>query len=207
MIALLETVDRVLRVIHHGHVYETVYSPERIPGDVLQLLHDAIANVYKAALEVIAFSADRLAKGSVSQIAATILHPDELSTLFSNLDRRESEVAQTVQTCEIHRSADADGTLMAQLHEIHPVLAQIDQRLEDCFTHLEERESLDLLDWMSKVLYMMHHRAVRENRTPDTCDWLLDDERYRKWQTSGKASVAWLWGSRTSHLKNQIEQC
>jgi hypothetical protein len=81
---------------------------------------------------------------------------------------------------------------MGQLHKIHPVLAQICKRLEDCFTHLEERESLWLLDWMSKVLYMMHHGSIREKRTPKTCDWLLQHPKYGEWQTSPEPSVAWL---------------
>jgi hypothetical protein len=199
MIALLETVERVLRVVHHGHVYETVFTPERIPGDTLQLLHDGLVSLYKAALEVIAFSGERLDKGTPAQIAATVLHPDKLSDLFSNLESRESEIAQTVQACESQRSADADAALMDQLHKIHPAMAQINQRLDDCFMHLKEQESLELLEWMSKVFYKNHHSRVQENRTPNTCDWLLRNQRYCEWQTSMNSSVAWLWGSRTSN--------
>ncbi|OAA62771.1 Ankyrin repeat-containing domain protein [Niveomyces insectorum RCEF 264] len=86
------------------------------------------------------------------------------------------EVDRIVQTLHTHRD-----TLNAGL--------SIDQ------TQIENDKRLEILDWISSIQYGKHHDTVRDARTPNTCEWLLQDHRFRQWEDAASSTLLWLQGS------------
>ena len=68
--------------------------------------------------------------------------------------------------------------------------------LLEAFQVLDDKERLEILDWISPIPYRKHHETIQEARTQDTCEWLLRREEFRKWNNSISSVVLWLQGSR-----------
>lgn len=60
--------------------------------------------------------------------------------------------------------------------------------------HLNSSHRTEVLNWISNVPYMHHHRAVRKGRLHDTCLWLLEKPVFSAWQTTSYSSILWLHG-------------
>lgn len=60
---------------------------------------------------------------------------------------------------------------------------------------IEEGNLFETLEWISSVQYRSHHYRVKEARTPSTCEWLLNHEKFHEWE-AGSSAVLWLQGSR-----------
>ncbi|KAK3934684.1 hypothetical protein QBC46DRAFT_454028 [Diplogelasinospora grovesii] len=59
---------------------------------------------------------------------------------------------------------------------------------------IDSKDRLEVLEWISPVLYGKHHGTVKSARTAETCEWLIDHQALRKWQNSSSA-ILWLWGN------------
>ncbi|KAE8440485.1 hypothetical protein EG329_007429 [Mollisiaceae sp. DMI_Dod_QoI] len=74
---------------------------------------------------------------------------------------------------------------------------KIDQTtlLLDSFERVNEEERFKILEWISSIQYGKHHETVKEARTSNTCEWLLQDEGFRKWEDATSSVILWLQGS------------
>ena len=53
---------------------------------------------------------------------------------------------------------------------------------------IKQQELLEILEWVSKVPYKKHHDETAKFRVKETCEWLVSDTRFTKWEGS-KSSV------------------
>jgi hypothetical protein len=60
---------------------------------------------------------------------------------------------------------------------------------------MSARDERDILDWISPMTYGKHHISVKEARTPGTCEWLLQSEKFCEWWKAKSSAVLWLQGS------------
>jgi hypothetical protein len=60
--------------------------------------------------------------------------------------------------------------------------------------HIEERE--DLLGWLSKIHYNVHHRHNLQGILVHSGDWLINEPSFIQWRDSSQTSVLWLHGIR-----------
>ncbi|ERT02395.1 hypothetical protein HMPREF1624_00693 [Sporothrix schenckii ATCC 58251] len=67
--------------------------------------------------------------------------------------------------------------------------------INQAFERIEDDERNRILDWMSPIQYGEHHDTVRDKRTPDTCEWLIQRETFRQWEDKNTALIMWLSGS------------
>ena len=64
------------------------------------------------------------------------------------------------------------------------------------FERLQVEERLAILNWVSPIPYKKHHDLVTEARIGGTCEWLLQDDKFREWEESRSSVILWLQGSR-----------
>ncbi|KAL5331179.1 hypothetical protein ACEPPN_000708 [Leptodophora sp. 'Broadleaf-Isolate-01'] len=107
----------------------------------------------------------------------------------------------------LERTAMSGGSLRGQhIHDLTVTGGQAavgsfrdvhfqDPRVSDLLERVEEKEQLEILKWISPIEYGKHHNRVKEDRTPDTCEWLLEDGRFRKWEDASSSVILWLQGS------------
>jgi hypothetical protein len=65
--------------------------------------------------------------------------------------------------------------------------------------HIEEKRE-KLLDWISNVPFNQHHSNIRQDRLPDSGQWLLQKKEYKIWLEDSSCSILWLHGIRM-HLR------
>lgn len=197
MHAVLGTVEKVLQIIYRSRIYELVYTAERTAEETLTMLHDALLKLYTTALKMLAYAANIFTISTESNIVEAMFHPDKLTSIFSELSSNETDLANAVQACESQRSSDADQASMTRLQEMKTPLARIDSRVEQSLDTIMKNESMELLEWISPILYTMNHVSVRLQRTADTGGWLLQNRNFREWEESSSYCVLWLYGPRT----------
>lgn len=192
MFAVLATTEKVAQVVFHCQVYESVYHGDQLPENMLQALHDALIAVYKTVLELLLHAKDLLSQSTLKQLMQSTVNPSD--ELFSSVASQEAKLRETVQSCEIRRSADVDGTLLRELNAMQAPVARINFRIEACFQKMERSDSLGLLEWISNEPYTTYHESVKERRTEYTGEWLLRHQKFRQWEDSSSSAVLWLRG-------------
>jgi len=68
--------------------------------------------------------------------------------------------------------------------------------VSDVSNHLADRKRLQALQWISLIPYEMHARLAAEGILKDTGQWLLNHEKFKKWETKGASGILWLRGDR-----------
>ena len=76
MCALLASVEKIVRIVNRGRVYELVYTSDSTPEDALQILETALVKLYKASLELLADSTNLFSKNTAERTVHAILNPD-----------------------------------------------------------------------------------------------------------------------------------
>ncbi|KAK4220807.1 hypothetical protein QBC38DRAFT_163141 [Podospora fimiseda] len=66
--------------------------------------------------------------------------------------------------------------------------------LLDNIERVDSEERRKILEWVSPILYVNHHNTVNEARTPGTCEWLLKNEKFQKWEDTSSSTILWLQG-------------
>lgn len=196
MLALLTTVDEVLKVVYRGQLFEMLYSPEKVHGDVLQTLHTELQGIYKSALELIAHTQKQLSHRTAKNAFEAIVNPDSADGVLSDLEARHIKLISAAQLCEGFRSAEADRRLTDAMRAIHEPLIRFEAKCETYFKELESTRRIETLEAISRIPYTSHHQEYQEKRTPKTCTWLLEDDLFRTWKNSSSPGVFWLWGNR-----------
>lgn len=196
MCALLASVEKIVRIVNRGRVYELVYTPENTPEDALQILQAALVKLYKALLELLANSSKLFSENTAKRTVYAILNPNKTSGILSTVAERETDLGRDVQACESRRSSAINNRLVKMLHGLNAPLTRVDKGVCALLEHVDENERLEILEWISAIPYGKHHNAVKESRTFHTCEWLLQHERFREWEDTSSSAVLWLQGSR-----------
>lgn len=201
MCALLASIDRVIRVIARGQVYERIYTAENVPKSFTNL-QSALLMLYGACLELLANSSELFAKSTAQRTGNAILHAGETVELVTNLDKMGDRLKLEVQACQSESSAVVAAALTDLLRGLDAPLLRIDQGVSTLLERIDSNEQVELLKWISSVPYRDHHNTVKEARTSDTCEWLLRHERFREWEDTSSSVVFWLQGSRKYFFPN-----
>lgn len=198
MLALLGTLDEVFKVVYHGQIYEMLYTPERTREDVLQTLQTELHGIYKSALELIAYTQKQLSCGTLKNIVEAIASPDSADGLLSTLKARHVDLSHAAQLCESWRSGEVDDRLLDGLRSISEPMTRLEENFQTYFDEMESAKVIQILEAISSIPYTTHHQEYQEKRTADTCNWLLEDEEFRAWESSRSSGVFWLWGTGAS---------
>ena len=192
MCALLATVEKIVRVVNRGQVYELAYTGDNTSPHTLENIRSALVNVYTTSLKLIADSNNLYAKNTAARTFYAILHPGETKDLISELSELETTLNHEVQACGSVLSAE----MLEEVRRLDAPLTRIDERVSTLLDRIDDKEQLDVLDWISEIPFKNHHDTVTEDRTPNTCEWLLQREQFREWEDGSSSVVLWLQGSR-----------
>ncbi|KAL3471968.1 hypothetical protein BJX99DRAFT_262791 [Aspergillus californicus] len=121
---------------------------------------------------------------------------------------RQRALADIVQqmgklTLNIRSTTIASPTNMSdmQVQRLMQTLWDIEQPIYWITDHLLQwKDELDftrrsrILNWVSEVPTVHHHRAICEGRLPDTGGWLFRKLEFLLWQSASYSSVLWLHG-------------
>jgi hypothetical protein len=149
--ALLASVDRIVRIIHRGQVYELVFTPNDTSEAALSNLQSALVSLYSAVLELLADSAKLFAKNTATRTIHALLHPGTTADLFSKLVKLEGELGQEVQACESSRSAVADASLTTPLRNLEAPLTRVDEKVGSLLEQVNADELFRILEWISPI--------------------------------------------------------
>lgn len=101
---------------------------------------------------------------------------------------------------QIQQQTSGTNTEAAALHRLLKTmelpLFRIDDRVSEFLQEVDKERKLRILDWVSKVRFGDHHKSVSDSRTHDTCDWILQDCRFKDWHDISSSVVLLLYGSR-----------
>lgn len=198
--ALLLSIEKVTYLTNRCTIYERLYTPGTIPEQVLQNLHAALVRLYAAILRLIALAHRMVVKNTMTRALHAVVNPGEVSDLLAKCQDLEPGVDIEAQNCERMRSHEVDAKTQELLKSLETSIIRTDKRVSSFLENVDERERLQILDWMSKVLYGKNHDTVRSQRTKDTCEWLLKHNRYLDWQDTSSSVILWLHGTRRSLL-------
>lgn len=59
-----------------------------------------------------------------------------------------------------------------------------------------EQEKQQILQWLSKIEYIKHHRTAMAGMLKDTGEWMLKKKQFREWRFATKSNILWLHGIR-----------
>ncbi len=193
---LIMVIEKLSSFIDRGSIYERLYRPEIIPADALNGLYEAMIKYYVEILGMIALCHRFLAKSTVKRTAQALFNPDQFAEFLKKCKDLEEKFQQRAEICESTRSQKADAEGKKLLMILREPILRTDNRVLELLEKTEKRECMEILDWMSDVPYGFNQKRVNEQRTADTCQWLLRHDRYQEWQDTSASTILWLHGNR-----------
>jgi len=182
-------------MISRGAIYERLYRPGVIADNVVANLHNALIQLYAETLRMLALCHRMFVKNTAKRAVHAIFQPGHVSELLEKCEKLEMQVEYEAHNCERARSQDADEKSKRLLEILKEPILRTDQNVLSLLEKVDEKERLDMLDWTSGVLYGLNHQTVKEKRTTNTCEWLLDHSQYQEWQDTSASMILWLCGN------------
>lgn len=192
---LVLAIEKLSCLIHRGAIYERLYPPGTIPADVLSSIQEVLVKLYTTILQLMILCHRIFAKRTIKRMVQAIIKPDEVSALLQECEKLESKVKDEADICERERSQKADATARKLLGILQEPILRTDERVLNVLEKVKDRERLEILDWTSEVLYGSHHETVKDQRTADTCEWVLNNSRFQEWQDISASIILWLSGT------------
>ncbi|KAL7812088.1 hypothetical protein V8C44DRAFT_329716 [Trichoderma aethiopicum] len=213
--ALLGTVRWFTRIVRRGQIYEALYTPETATEQATLSLHEALLELYIAALELLAKSDTLFESGVARQTLTAILRPDGASSSVKSLAEKEQRLDREFQSCEALRSCIAsknnmDGidALRKQLDQLSSPLPRIDKGITSVLSIVEERDLYDLMSFISSEMFGERHTRAAVARLDGTGEWLLASREFRDWQAFPSSSAALCLkgtvGTGKTHLTSKV---
>ncbi|KAJ5512855.1 hypothetical protein N7463_002407 [Penicillium fimorum] len=116
------------------------------------------------------------------QSYSAVFHLEKAETHIEKLLESTGKLQQAADDCE----RDCSHFTRSDVKELLNILA----RLPIIESKLEM-----VLDWIWPIQYGKHHISVKDSRTPGTCEWLLQTDKFREWMTINSSAVLWLHGT------------
>jgi hypothetical protein len=192
---LVVATEKLSCLITRGAIFERLYPHGTLPADVLGSLHHALVELYMTALQMMALCHRLFVKNSVKRAVHAIFNPGDVSALLNQCEEREVQVEHEAHNCERTRSQEADAASKRLLEILREPILRTDEHVSSLLEKTEESERLEILDWISKVLYGSNHQTVKDERTTSTCEWLLSHCHYQEWQDTSASIILWLCGT------------
>ncbi|KAJ2894888.1 hypothetical protein MKZ38_007111 [Zalerion maritima] len=202
MSASLAVVNMASRIIHRCEVFEMLYirsptSPVDVPEAATQKLESALIDLYTYLLDGLVGVCRLLSTTSASRPLYGMFHPSKFPGLLAGLQAREKEVEREVSVCQ-NRKLSVTGELslerLRKLLTLEEPILRVDHNVSKMMHGMNARELIEVLEWISPIKYREHHDNVHENRTENTCGWLLERFDFYEWKITTVPMFLWLFG-------------
>ncbi|EHK49555.1 hypothetical protein TRIATDRAFT_235024 [Trichoderma atroviride IMI 206040] len=203
MAALAGTVQWFTRIVRRGQLYELLYNAKTTDGNAVLNLHDALLDVYVAAIELLTRCDSLIEGGMAKQTLNAILRPEQATGLVADLFQKEQKLLQEVAVCEASRSEIAgrqadekSRDLLFNVNKLSSPLARVDEGVMDIREMIDEDRLRGLLQFISPEGHGKSHVDIADSRIDDTGNWLMEHEGFRAWQAIPSSStILWLKGT------------
>ncbi|PTB51226.1 hypothetical protein M431DRAFT_540134 [Trichoderma harzianum CBS 226.95] len=210
--ALLGTVQWFARIVRRGQIYEAIYNAAITDERAIKNLYDALLDVYKTALELLASSDTLFDSGIARRTLKAVLRPEDAAGNVNDLYKKEQQFIIEVQACEVSRSVisskqanDSLKELKKQLDQLSTPLLRMDKGVATLLEKLEENEFDELMYFISSEMFGKSHAAVTDARIEHTGDWILVNRDFRAWQEiSSSSAVLCLKGTGEFSLQSRL---
>jgi hypothetical protein len=81
------------------------------------------------------------------------------------------------------------------LEMLQAPMTRVDAGVSQLLNRVDEKERIEMLEWISVVPFGQHHDTISENRTPGTGDWLVEHESFNRWKEGDSTAFFWLQGN------------
>ncbi|EHK26678.1 uncharacterized protein TRIVIDRAFT_141868 [Trichoderma virens Gv29-8] len=192
--AILGCSEKVLSIVRRGKVYETIYTETNTPVELLKDLTARLIAVYTKSLDLLAHVGQRLSEG-YRHILLAIANPGVAKGIMADLIQCEDNLFKTAEVCEAARSAGADEHFSTLLTNLSEPLTQISDRVRNFLEEAQANETLDVLEFFSRIDFGDQHRIRAESRTSGTGEWLLQHRKFKEWEQAPMSRILWLQGT------------
>lgn len=173
-------------------LYMTPDPNLRPPEDALEALRQRIIQAYAKSQGFLGFAV-RLQQSGVGPVVSPFKLQD-LEAHVSELAEREKDLSRATEICE----KQCNSSHRSDVQEFHELSRSFYRGIQDQIKLvkglIEDKNLIELLEWISPMPYRSYHNRVIEARTPNTCEWLLQHEKFHEWEASPSA-ILWLQGS------------
>ncbi|KAK4060872.1 uncharacterized protein Triagg1_10564 [Trichoderma aggressivum f. europaeum] len=171
--------------------YEDVYLSGGSCNGATENLKDALVDLYKGLMELLAHAFVRLNEGQGKQFLRALVSGEEGVKLVSALTEQERKVSMAAQGC----GAVASQEHQKLLRNLDEPMKNIDDTVKKLLQKVEDRTVEQALEYISTIPIGEHQQEKREARTPGTCEWLLNHSKFIEWERSSYSSTLWLQGN------------
>ncbi|TFB02747.1 Ankyrin-3 [Trichoderma ghanense] len=189
--AIFGCADEVLRLIRLGKVYHDVYLSGGPRNGVTQNLQNALVDLYKSLMELLAHAFTRLNEGKGSQFLRALVYGGQGEKLVSALAEKESKVSMAAHGC----GAVASQEHQKLLESLEKPLRNVEDTVQKLVQKIDQDALENALEYISNIPIGEHQQEKRESRTATTCEWLLNHPEFREWERSDCSSTLWLQGN------------
>ena len=177
-------------------IYEVVYLQKSTDDSRVSNaeLEKALLIGYQKALEIFAFEVDQLARGSGKRFLRALLDEREGRMLVEDLSRSETGLAYAARACEAVQRKMNNGRHRELLEQLSEPLRYIDRGVKDILAYIQDDKELQALDHISNINVRDQHTIRARGRTEGTCEWLMTNDKFCRWENSSSSSILWLNG-------------
>lgn len=181
MAALMVGTEKIVRIVSRGQVYEQIYlhpTTELLEDGQSKNLENALMEIYTGSVDLLADSENLFSKSTAGRTLRAVLDPGSVSSSLSALIEQENSLSQDVQACEAQRSTTGDKQPLKKLDTMNSPLNHMSSSVQQLLNGMEKHQHIQLLQWISPVLFGDHHANVKETRTPETAEWFLQNKSF-----------------------------
>lgn len=197
MAALAAIIQLFTRIVRRGQVYEVLYDGAISTKDeTISNLRSIIVDLYVSAIELLARCDILIESGVVKQTLNSVLRPEKVSDLISDLSKKEQILSYEVQSFEALRNEKATKqldeklkTLLARLDVTSSPLTRIDEDVAKLLENVNTNKLQSLMQFISSEQFGKGHATMRDTRIQGTGDWLIDHESFREWEAIASSST------------------
>ncbi|KAG4262374.1 hypothetical protein FPRO03_10604 [Fusarium proliferatum] len=202
---VLELLASTPHLVFSGRVLERVYTKESMHGQESQeeveigqqcvdSLHEELLKLYSALLGVLKYCHSIFSQHKVKRKATAIFNSSEVVSMHKDLAAQHTKVLSCGETCHKFLSHTLSRKSLDLLEQIQPSLIELKDRIRDLLVRIDESERRETLEGISSIMFRSHHDEISGKRTDGTCEWILKNEKFIKWEES-KSCVTILYGS------------
>ncbi|UKZ53535.1 hypothetical protein TrVGV298_007327 [Trichoderma virens] len=188
--AIFVCAEKVLSLTRRGMVYEIVYLQDASSNIATKELQKTLVDLYKALLQLLSSMPAQLIENQGWQFFQALAWSGEDAERVSVLSTHEHKLSMAIQACDTIRLTAHQKLLQS----LSTPLRRVDKNVENLTVLLQKKSLDEALDYISVIPIESHHLEKRETRTPGTCEWLLQDPRFLKWEETSYSSILWLHG-------------
>ncbi|KAJ6032479.1 Major facilitator superfamily domain general substrate transporter [Penicillium herquei] len=191
--AALMTVEVVVRAISCGKTYQEIFQG-KIPADLLKTLREALLRLYIASLDLLVLAGCQPDRRTAERLARAFLNPKETQEKLERLKDCIGNVSQVVEACQAKISVALDDKISDFLQKFSKFEDRVAESFDELFARMDANDLTKILDWISPIKAHDRHHSVKNSRTENTCEWLLQSPEFETWEMSNSSSVLRLEG-------------